>query len=52
MDQVDKSKVSLVKIKEFFNYPTTKEFREDWMKLSAEDQAQIRSGFESGSFTY
>jgi hypothetical protein len=43
---------SLIEIRDYFGYATSKEFRTDWVQLTDEDKHQIRDGFDNGTMTY
>lgn len=43
--------VSLITIREFFGLNAA-DFRSQWTKLTAEDKAQLKAGFENGTYTY
>lgn len=42
----------LTTIKNYFEYPSLKDFSADWKLLDDTSKAELRSGIESGSYTY
>ncbi|SHT54567.1 Uncharacterised protein [Mycobacteroides abscessus subsp. abscessus] len=40
------------KIMEFFGFTSASAFMKEWKELTETDQAQLKSGIESGSLTY
>lgn len=43
---------TLNEIREFFGIENAAAFRKEWMELSPESRAQIKTGIENGTLTY
>ena len=44
--------MAIADIKNYFGYTSTADFMADWKRLSDQDKEHLRSGIESGNFTY